>query len=154
MLFGQSIFQSVLERLAQEAEELEPVDTAPGTYKLSGFGAAFIAEKVEPSRTAFERHAAAYQEMAEDIPPPPPAVEPQQPVEPQMPPHLTRLTVVEILKDLQLSPSDSTAQLSEKRRAFARNNHPDGLPAQFREQATMRMKVANLLIDEAMNRQR
>ena len=154
MLFGQSIFQSVLERLAEEAEELEPDAAAPGAYKLRGFGAAFIAEKAEPSKAAFEQHAAAYQEMAEGGPPPPQPKPECQETEPRMPPHLERLSVVEILEDLQLSQSDTPAQLSEKRRTFARNNHPDRLAPQFREQATSRMKIANLLIDEAMSRAR
>jgi hypothetical protein len=49
-----------------------------------------------------------------------------------------------------LSASDTPANLQAKRRAFARANHPDLVPSVWRDEATTRMKIANLLIDEAL----
>ena len=33
-----------------------------------------------------------------------------------------------------------------------RTNHPDGVPEQFRENANLRMKTANLMIDAAIRK--
>lgn len=63
-----------------------------------------------------------------------------------------RLDREEIAKDLGLLANDTVATLKLKRRAFARINHPDRAPEEWREAATMRMKTANLMIDEALLR--
>jgi hypothetical protein len=42
--------------------------------------------------------------------------------------------------------------LLARRRAFARDNHPDRAPADLRTNATLRMKIANMLIDETIRR--
>jgi hypothetical protein len=42
--------------------------------------------------------------------------------------------------------------LLARRRNFARENHPDRAPADLRANATMRMKIANMLIDETIRR--
>lgn len=147
MLFGQSLFQSVLERLAEEADDVEE-DAAPGTFRIRGLSAGFVAERVEADTAEFLRQQAFHRDLADDLP----AAEPQATQEPVMPPHLARLSVVEIAEDLAIGPRDGLATLSEKRRAFARLNHPDGVEEKYRDRATTRMKVANLLIDEAIRR--
>jgi hypothetical protein len=38
------------------------------------------------------------------------------------------------------------------RRSFARENHPDRAPEDLRTNATLRMKIANMLIDETIRR--
>ncbi|MCZ4290189.1 hypothetical protein [Hoeflea alexandrii] len=53
-------------------------------------------------------------------------------------------------KDINLLASDTPAELQSKRRRFARLNHPDRTPAEWREAATTRMKIANHLVDEAL----
>ncbi len=54
--------------------------------------------------------------------------------------------------DLKLSEARSAEALQSLRRSFARQNHPDMVGEEWREQATLRMKIANLLIDEALKR--
>ncbi|HEX2019878.1 MAG TPA: hypothetical protein VGO17_13135 [Aurantimonas sp.] len=56
----------------------------------------------------------------------------------------------EIERDLGIRPGQSPAQLKRLRRAFAGANHPDRMPSQHRAAATIRMQVANRLIDEAL----
>jgi hypothetical protein len=69
-----------------------------------------------------------------------------------MPAHLTRTRPEQIAAELSISSRDTPHSLSEKRRAFAKTNHPDSVAPPFRENATTRMKIANLLIDEATRR--
>ncbi|NDV88266.1 hypothetical protein GTW51_16320 [Aurantimonas aggregata] len=57
---------------------------------------------------------------------------------------------VDIARDLAIRPGLTAAQLKTLRRLFAGANHPDRMPTVFREQATIRMQVANRLIDEAL----
>ncbi len=68
--------------------------------------------------------------------------------------HLLRLSEAEIAEELAISLDDTEATLTEKRRRFARHNHPDGAPPRWRDNATIRMKTANLMIDAAINRLR
>ena len=54
--------------------------------------------------------------------------------------------------DLGLLPDMDGAQIRDRRRAFARENHPDRLPEEFRAQATIRMTTANRLVERALRR--
>lgn len=153
MLFGQSLFQSVLERLKEEAEVLE--EPSAGSFRIHGLGASFVTEEVRDSTAEMERGQSLYREMMEAAPPPlaPEVSEPEPDDTPPAPPaHLMRQSPDEIATDLGIRPSDTAAVLADKRRAFARLNHPDGFPQEFRDLANMRMKVANLLVDEAVRR--
>ena len=69
-----------------------------------------------------------------------------------MPEHLSRTAPAEIAAELAISAADTVQSLGEKRRAFAKANHPDRVAPQFRDNATRRMTLANLLIDEAVRR--
>ncbi|MNL55295.1 hypothetical protein D3C87_1786950 [compost metagenome] len=87
----------------------------------------------------------------------PPRIEPEPEAsvpepDPEPPAHLTRLSPDEIAADLGLKSNDTLPVLAEKRRAFARLNHPDGVNPAFRDMATTRMKLANLMVDEAIRR--
>jgi hypothetical protein len=57
-----------------------------------------------------------------------------------------------VAEDMKLSEARSVEALQSLRRTFARQNHPDMVGEEWREQATLRMKIANLLIDEALKR--
>lgn len=57
---------------------------------------------------------------------------------------------IDIERDLAIRPGLSTAQLKRLRRSFAGANHPDRMPLQHREASTIRMQIANRLIDEAL----
>ena len=78
--------------------------------------------------------------------------EPEPPAPPPPPIWLERLSPEEVAEDLGLAPTDDRERLQERRRAFARDNHPDRVAEDHREAATVRMKIANRLIDEAINR--
>lgn len=55
-----------------------------------------------------------------------------------------------VAAQLRLRPCLTAQELRSIRRAFARTNHPDRVPASLREQATQRMIIANTLIDTAL----
>jgi curved DNA-binding protein CbpA len=56
----------------------------------------------------------------------------------------------EVARALLISRSMTPAELSRRRREFARSHHPDRVPEPFRAQATRRMSIANALIDGAL----
>lgn len=57
-----------------------------------------------------------------------------------------------IAAELAITPAMNGEALHRLRRRFALENHPDRLPAQYREIATVRMMIANRLIDDALAR--
>ena len=86
MLFGKSLFQSVVERLAAEAEE-SGAPEEPKAYRVSGLSTAFVAEGVEHAPAAAVR-LDAYLALMPD----PEAVPVQaKPEPPAMPDYLARL---------------------------------------------------------------
>ncbi|UJW74431.1 hypothetical protein [Rhizobium sp. SL42] len=143
MLFGKSLFQSVVDRLADEAEA--EVEAPEPSFRVNGLSAGFATEKIEASPVnAGLRQDAYLFLMSQD--------EPTETKAPVKPPHLDRLTVEQIAEDLGILADDTRDMLQERRRLFARHNHPDTVHPDFREPANTRMKIANLLIDEALRR--
>ncbi|CCM76476.1 hypothetical protein [Rhizobium mesoamericanum] len=153
MLFGQSVFQSVLDRLKAEDETVE--ENAPASARVSGLnsGLAFnvmegvSASSARPDRAYFETMEFAHEKTAA-APLTPPEPEP----EPVMPDYLAHITADDIAAELDISALDTVQSLSLKRRAFAKKNHPDRVDPRFRANATTRMTTANLLIDKALRR--
>ena len=82
---------------------------------------------------------AAYAKDRDDAPPPPP------PGAPSTDPY-------EIARELNILTASSVKDLLDARRNFARKNHPDRMPMLYRAQATIRMQVANRLVDDAVAR--
>ena len=161
MLFGQSIFQSVLDRL--DAEEEDGGASSPvASHRIHGLNSSFAADVRGGVSASNARPGQAYidnlepeREPLEVAPPTPLASAPDLNPEvspPVMPAHLARVLPQEVAGELALSAADTMQTLSDKRRSFAKANHPDGIDPLFREQATTRMKIANLLIDEAIRR--
>ncbi|MBB4572035.1 hypothetical protein [Rhizobium lentis] len=153
MLFGQSIFQSVLERLKAEDETAEDEAGSPA-HSVSGLGTGLAFDVMQGVSVASQRVGEAYFDnldlaAAAGLTEKP---EPGPNPEPVMPEHLTRTAPQEVAAELGISAADTPLTLSEKRRAFARANHPDGVALPFRDNATKRMMLANLLIDEALRR--
>ncbi|MGF9563584.1 hypothetical protein [Neorhizobium sp. JUb45] len=154
MLLGQSIFQSVLNRLEDEKQETEEAGPDNADFRIRGLGAGFVTPEGRPA--AAETDTDAYLDYLADWLEQPseaaPATDREEapPQKPVMPPHLERLTEAEIAEDLAISPKDSEAVLNDRRRQFAKLNHPDSVSAEFRDNATTRMKIANLLIDRAL----
>lgn len=151
MLFGKSLFQSVVDRLDAEAEEEVPAEEQ--AFRIAGLSTSFLPDQPEtpaaPSDAAADLRLDAYLAlMPEEIP----QVEPEPPTPPPPPIWLKRLSSEEIAEDLGLSPSDDRERLQERRRSFARDNHPDRIAPEHRDAATIRMKIANRLIDEAIRR--
>jgi hypothetical protein len=166
MLFGQSLFQSVLDRLKEEdGEAIE--EAAPVSHRMPGFttGLAFdvmegvSAPSARPGQAYFDNLEFETPREATDAAPPPapspePVAEPLPEIEPEpaMPEHLARTALPEIAAELAISANDTIQGLSDKRRGFAKANHPDRVHPLFRDNATKRMTIANQLIDEAIRR--
>ncbi|WFU46667.1 hypothetical protein [Sinorhizobium terangae] len=143
-MFGMSVFQSVLERLKAEQQDAacdEDAGEQAFRHGMAGFSHGFIVD-TSPAITALDAVQRAYHELA-------PAESMQQPV---MPDHLKRTSLAEVAAELALDEQETAISLAAKRRRFAAANHPDRLPADFRANATVRMKLANMLIDEASRR--
>lgn len=156
MLFGQSLFQSVLERLNTEGE-LPEEPAEPLSHRVRGLNAGFAANVLDGVSVASQRPDQAYLDNIETAPPEVPPTEEQivaeePPEPPPMPEHLARVTPDEIAAELAISVADTMQSLGAKRRAFARANHPDGVALPYRHNATARMMIANRLIDEAIRR--
>lgn len=133
-IFGRSLFQSVLERIVDEKST--PKDEKPGSPihgSIGGFvvqtGDSIVAEPVLTD---------AYRDFASETKPK------------QMPSFLARLDIAEVSADLGVGAGDTARSLAIKRRAFARLNHPDRVDIDYRAQATIRMTIANQLIDAAL----
>jgi hypothetical protein len=160
MRFGQSVFQSVLERLdAEDAETGESDGNAP--HRIQGLNSSFAAGVREGVSAASIRPDQAYIDNLELEKPAvvmeDPPEEQRQPEAPEpapliMPPHLMRTSPQDVATELAISSRDTLQSLNDKRRTFARANHPDGVAPAFRDNATARMMIANLLIDEALRR--
>lgn len=157
MLFGQSVFQSVLNRLKEEDEDASE-DAAPVSHRVPGFTTSLAFDVMEGVSAPSARPGQAYIdnleaevaiEPAEEVPSPP---EPEPEPEPTMPAHLERTAPHEIAAELAISQHDTVQSLGDKRRSFAKTNHPDSVHPLFRDNATKRMTLANLLIDEAIRR--
>lgn len=181
-MFGKSVFESVLERLRMEEEEElraqedgQPAADDLGPDLPRGPLPAFAVFTAAPAFATGNAAAAAYRDISDDDPPAPAAgpdaapgpyrealtdrLEPAAPEQPPRPPaptapppHLLRTAPQEIAADLGLDDSQTRAQLAEIRRAFARDNHPDTAPPELRANATRRMMIANMLIDETLRR--
>ena len=153
MLFGQSVFQSVLERLKAEDETDEDAE-APAAHRILGLATVLAFDVMEGVSAASQRVGEAYFDNLDLDPAAGIAEEPvaAPPPEPVMPDHLARIAPEEIAAELAIAATDTQQTLNEKRRAFAKANHPDGVAEPFRDNANRRMMIANLLIDEAMRR--
>ncbi|KQV30612.1 hypothetical protein ASC97_20640 [Rhizobium sp. Root1203] len=155
MLFGQSVFQSVLDRLkADDENELD----APVSARIRGLTTGLAFDVMEGVSVASAQPGQAYLDLLESDAPceeeisPGPEPEPAAEPEPVMPEHLSRTAPQDVAAELSISARDTVQSLGEKRRAFAKMNHPDGVDLLFRENAAKRMTIANLLIDEAIKR--
>lgn len=150
MLFRQSLFQSVLDRLDAEEDTPEKDEAA---HRIRGLNVSFAATVPGGETPEVYRPDEAYRDnLGDPIAPLQPEPVPPEPEPPVMPEHLGRTTREEVAAELAIASDHTREALQEKRRSFAKANHPDGVAALFREQATTRMTLANQLIDEAIRR--
>lgn len=160
MIVGLSSFEAVLDRVSQEREDT-PADRSGSWTAMRGWNSSFVCASLRtqpwPSR---EQRGAAHSAVPIDASTPAPtpksAVHNDTPTPaPKPKPAIDtalfkRLSPADVAKDINLLASDTPAELQSKRRRFARLNHPDRTPAEWREAATTRMKIANHLVDEAL----
>ena len=154
MLVRQSLFQSVLDRLDTEEEICENEETA---HRIRGLNVSFVATVLGGETPQAHRADEAYRDnlgdpIAQPESEPVPEPTPKEPEPPVIPEHLTRTSRDEVAAELAITSDHSREALQEKRRGFAKANHPDSVDAAFREPATIRMTLANQLIDEAIRR--
>ncbi len=144
MLFGQSVFQSVVERLEREVEDMPPAEEATPVFGINSFSASLVFDTATQDPSCANRPLDSYLGFLEE-PTPPPAPEPER-----MPSYLEKTSLSDVSDELAITEKDTVETLGEKRRTFARANHPDAVSPQFRDNATRRMTAANLLIDQAI----
>ena len=152
MLFGQSVFQSVVERLEREAEDRpeEETHTSFGPRVIFDPGPIAASSAADAQAEADNRPLSAYLDLLEDAPVIEAAPNKEEFEPAPMPDYLQKTSLTDVSEELAINDNDTIESLSEKRRAFARANHPDAVPAAFRENAHLRMTAANRLIDQAI----
>lgn len=144
-MFAMSVFQSVLERLkAEDAGEHGTLPEPTGYTGINGLPTGFVTASDTRQFADPESVSRLYGGFMEEVAPAPPI----------MPVHLERITPEEIALDLGIARELTSAGLHDLRRVFARDNHPDAIHPDFRAKATIRMKIANMLIDEALRQLR
>lgn len=159
-MFGLTVFESVLERLKAEAREAAEEDgnhdahQEEGPGEIRGLTSGFAGLGTGATFVSGSQAAAAYLDLYEEPAPIPPEAQSPPKIEPPPapPPHLLRTEPDQVAEDLALNGKESVDDLLARRRSFARDNHPDRAPEDLRINATLRMKIANMLIDETIRR--
>lgn len=166
MIAGKSLFESLLDRMDEEMPEATEEEEV--SARIRGLSTGFVAPAMEGVSVSLHRIDGAYLEnTGEDaaekpVITPPGAAEGEpldpvpdpiaEPSPPPVPPYLLRQLPAEIAEDLGIKANDTVAILQERRRTFARANHPDRMHEVHRGLANQRMTTANLLIDQAISR--
>lgn len=145
-VFGKSLFETVLDGM--ETEETEEDEEAP--LRRPRVVAHFLADTSFSERPEDRPLGELYEDFSEPDLVTPAAAEPDLPKAPEPPVWLDRLSEQYVAADLALAPAMPKADIRERRRAFARTNHPDRVAEEFREAATIRMTIANRLVDTAL----
>lgn len=139
VVLSSSLFQSVLDRMADEAPEAEDDDIPSASVR--GLKSGFVADIGKSISTPAEA-GSAYRDL--DF------IREMEPV--PMPEHLGRLSPEDVAADLAIGAEDTQTDLAQRRRAFARLNHPDQVDPAYADKANIRMMIANRLVDEALDR--
>lgn len=142
-IFGKTLFETVLDAIEVEAPEED--EEVP--LRRPRVVAHFIADTSFGERAEDRPLGELYEGFGEPDPAEPDLADPPAP-----PTWLDRLSEHEVVDDLGLASGMAKAQIRERRRAFARTNHPDGVAEEFREAATIRMTIANRLVEAALRK--
>lgn len=142
-IFGKSLFETVLDGIEADLPEEEEEEAAPP--RSPRVVAHFLADTSFSEREEERPLGTLYEDFGD-----PPLPEPELPLSPEPPDWLERLSDLEISEDLGLASGMTRAQIRERRRAFALGNHPDRVAEEFRAPATIRMTVANRLVETAL----
>ena len=161
MYFGRSIFQSVVERLQSEStaasEEADIAPAKPASFSHQGILSHLDAQNAEVESGDFGIRQYQDYELDDEFVPavilqdeaPPHAEEPTPPPDKDYS-YLSMTSLDAVKGELALEKLTDVEHLQALRRSFARNNHPDRVPQEWRDQATLRMTAANQLIDQAI----
>lgn len=144
-VFGKSLFETVLDGM--DVEEVEDDEEEASFVRRPRMTAHFLADTSFADRVDQRPLGELYEDFGE-----PPPEEPELPPSPEPPDWLGRLSEQDVIDDLGLVPGMTKAEIKEKRRAFARGNHPDRVTEGFRDAATIRMMIANRLVEAALRR--
>lgn len=162
LIVGRSLFDTILERVGQERAEAPELHSPYATASRGWYSSFVAADLARASRWNNEEDPAQAPapSAAKADAPGPEAIKIEMPAPPKPTPPkpkpaidtsmFKRLSPEEVAKDIDLLASDTPTELQSKRRRFARLNHPDRTPMEWREAATTRMKIANHLVDEAL----
>lgn len=140
-VFGKSLFETVLDGI--EVDEPEDDEDAP--LRRPRIVAHFLADTSFGERPEERPLGELYEDFGETV-----AIEPAPLEVPAPPTWLDRLSEQDVAHDLGLAPGMTKAAIREKRRAFARISHPDGVAEEVRAPATIRMTIANRLVEAAL----
>ena len=140
-VFGKSLFETVLDGMELD-ETVEDEDVAVRRPRVT---AHFLADTSFSDRADRRPLGELYEDFGE-----PRELAPEIPPAREAPVWLERLSEQDVADDLGLTPGMTQAEIREKRRVFARGNHPDRVAEEFREAATIRMTTANRLVEAAL----
>jgi hypothetical protein len=143
-VFGKSLFETVLDGMDVEEEEDADEDAPLRRPRVT---TPFLADTSLADRADQRPLGELYEDFGE-----PEVAEPEATPSPIPPAWLERLSEQDVEADLGLGQAMTSADIKEKRRAFARINHPDRVAEEFREAATIRMTIANRLVEVALRR--
>lgn len=143
-VFGKSLFETVLDGMDVEEVEEEEEKSFVRRPRMT---AHFVADTSFADRTEQRPLGELYEDFGE-----PPPAESDLPNSSEPPAWLGRLAEQDVIDDLGLAPGMTKVDIKEKRRAFARSNHPDRVMEEFRDAATIRMTIANRLVEAALRR--
>jgi hypothetical protein len=140
-VFGKSLFETVLDGIELD-DAVEDEDAPVGRPRVT---AHFLADTSFSDRADQRPLGELYEDFGE-LPPAEAEISPSS----RPPAWLGRLSERDVADDLGLAAGMTRAEIGEKRRAFARDNHPDRITEEFRDAATIRMTVANRLVETAL----
>lgn len=145
-VFGKSLFETVLDGM--DVDEVDEDEETP--VRRPRIVAPFLAD-TSLSDDDDERAPGGLGGLYEDFGAP--AVpEAAPPPSPEPPAWLNRLADQDVVEDLGLAAGMTKSEIREKRRAFARLNHPDRVAERYRDAATIRMTIANRLVEAALRK--
>jgi len=143
-VFGKSLFETVLEGMDVDEVEEEEEESVVRRPRMT---AHFLADTSFADRADRRPLGELYEDFGEL-----PALESEMAPSPEPPAWLGRLTEQDVIDDLDLAPGMTKAEIRDRRRTFARSNHPDRVIEEFRDAATIRMTIANRLVEVALRR--
>lgn len=141
-------FAAVLDELMAEAE-LDRSDESRPAVRLDPLS---VADELHSGRIVISRDQAAAEygaDAADDAPKPEVAAPPIAPE-----PESLDTNPESIARELGIGDRRPPADLDALRRRFAAANHPDRVAAHLRDDAMVRMQIANMLIDEAKRKKK